>query len=466
MQLTGTAAPFASQKSNKMSSSSSASGSGFSTSDAETKYKKPEFDLRIHSHADNIKNVLPQYNVNSFLPQENRCNSYFNAQANQPVVGNHFTSSFCCGADETLGRDPNSSVNLKSIKNEREIPIFDRREILKELRNRQNNLNYVNLFSAQKRTESGKDYAQYNAQNTNSRITPFFLPPQQSAFSGWYMNIKELGCVISTFRYAPRAGGEPFSKSGIDIKNVFDCKSFTQDLKVKSYLIKPSKITKSDLNIMIAGKSEMIGFNTLKGFFNKINKTVKSNNRKKYVYGYWHMFDKMAHKKGVGSREIKKHFLELSKEVSRLAKRLKGTNTKLIISADHGFVDCPKSKFIDLKDHPKMGECLTLPLCGDSRVKYCYVKPDKVKQFEKYVKTKLKKCCDCYTNKEIIEKGFYGLFKPNKKLYDSTGDYILIMKDKYTLKDYILGEEKMFKIGKHSGVSEDEMLVPLVVVDC
>jgi hypothetical protein len=303
---------------------------------------------------------------------------------------------------------------------------------------------------------------------TATAVTTFLtgLPPQQSAFSGWYMNIKELGCVISTFRYAPRAGGEPFSKSGIDIKNVFDCKSFTQDLKVKSYLIKPSKITKSDLNIMIAGKSEMIGFNTLKGFFNKINKTVKSNNRKKYVYGYWHMFDKMAHKKGVGSREIKKHFLELSKEVSRLAKRLKGTNTKLIISADHGFVDCPKSKFIDLKDHPKMGECLTLPLCGDSRVKYCYVKPDKVKQFEKYVKTKLKKCCDCYTNKEIIEKGFYGLFKPNKKLYDRTGDYILIMKDKYTLKDYILGEEKMFKIGKHSGVSEDEMLVPLVVVDC
>jgi hypothetical protein len=50
----------------------------------------------------------------------------------------------------------------------------------------------------------------------------------------------------------------------------------------------------------------------------------------------------------------------------------------------------------------------------------------------------------------------------NKKLYDRVGDYVLIMKKDYVLKDHNHHSEK----GSHWSLSDDEMLVPLVIVDC
>ena len=48
-------------------------------------------------------------------------------------------------------------------------------------------------------------------------------------------------------------------------------------------------------------------------------------------------------------------------------------------------IDVPKKKIIDLKDHPELVDTQTLPFCGDFRYSYHYIKPDRTKDFEKYV---------------------------------------------------------------------------------
>ncbi|MBW2969434.1 hypothetical protein KY314_04980, partial [Candidatus Woesearchaeota archaeon] len=68
--------------------------------------------------------------------------------------------------------------------------------------------------------------------------------------------------------------------------------------------------------------------------------------------------------------------------------------------------------------------------------------------------------------KEMINKNYFGLKKPNPKLFDRTGDYILITKNNYMIKDFILGEKKEFHIGNHGGTSKEEMFVPLILIDC
>jgi hypothetical protein len=55
---------------------------------------------------------------------------------------------------------------------------------------------------------------------------------------------------------------------------------------------------------------------------------------------------------------------------------------------------------------------------------------------------------------------------PNKKLFDRVGDYILVMKENYILKDVLLGEHENKNIGHHGGVSKEEMYVPLIVFNC
>jgi len=61
---------------------------------------------------------------------------------------------------------------------------------------------------------------------------------------------------------------------------------------------------------------------------------------------------------------------------------ISGTNTTVIITADHGLIDIPSANVIFLEDHPELQDTLTLPLCGQSRTAYCYVHPAKAKKFE------------------------------------------------------------------------------------
>ena len=154
----------------------------------------------------------------------------------------------------------------------------------------------------------------------------------------------------------------------------------------------------------------------------------------------------------------------MDKKISKLSKSLENTDTTIIVTADHGLINCGRNRIIDLTDHPELRDMLVMPLTGDARTVYCYVRPNKTKQFEKYVKTKLGKFCEIYKSDDLIKKGFFGLYRPHKKLKDRVGDYTIIMKENYIIQDQIPGVEKKNHIGRHGGVSKEEMYVPLIVI--
>jgi len=300
---------------------------------------------------------------------------------------------------------------------------------------------------------------------TATAITTFLtgLPAQQHAVTGWFMFLKEIGIVSKILPFASRAGDLDLNKF-IDIKKIFNQKCFSDKIKVSSFVIQKKEIIDSDYTLATSGKSKRLSYNSLDGFFRQIKKAVKSSNKQKYIYAYWPEFDSLSHDYGINSKKTEKHFKKLDRKLKKFLKGIEGTNSLIIITSDHGFIDTTKKRTIILKQHPKLEECLTLPLCGEPRAVFCYVHPSKKKQFEKYVKTKLKNICYVYKSEDFIKKNYFGLFKPNRRLFDRIGDYILILKDNYVLKDNILGEKKHFHIGAHGGVSKEEMIVPLIVI--
>jgi hypothetical protein len=148
----------------------------------------------------------------------------------------------------------------------------------------------------------------------------------------------------------------------------------------------------------------------------------------------------------------------------KLAKKLEGTNSIIILTADHGQINTPLEKTLMLKDHPKLLECLSNALSGEPRAAYCYVKQSKKNQFERYIKTKWGKICELHKSEDLVKKNYFGLYKPNPKLLDRIGDYVLILKDDYSIKDFLIGEKKTFHLGRHGGLSKEEMYVPLIVI--
>ena len=254
------------------------------------------------------------------------------------------------------------------------------------------------------------------------------------------------------------------SEYDIDIHEMLNVKGFAEDIKANPYTILHHDILDTDFTKRVFKRSKRIGYHDLDEFFNKTKKVIKSNRSKKYIHAYWPYFDGYSHEYGIDSKRTEKHFKELAKRLEIFIKSIKGTNTTLIITADHGLIDTKKEKVIFIDDHPKLIECLTLPLCGETRFAYCYVRPSKTKQFENYIKTRLSKYCEVYKSEELINKGLFGLYKHNEKLHDRVGDYILVLKDNYILREEVMGEKRSFLIGNHGGLSKDELYVPLIVV--
>jgi predicted AlkP superfamily pyrophosphatase or phosphodiesterase len=300
---------------------------------------------------------------------------------------------------------------------------------------------------------------------TASCITTFStgVAPQQHGITGWFTYLKELGMITTILRTRPRLGGNSFSEIGIDLNRIFTEKSLASKIKVKSYTVIHDDILKSDYNKINNKNSTMLGYTDINGCFESIKKAIDQKGQK-YVYAYWGDLDHLAHEKGMNSKSAYKHFKSIDKNVKKLAKYLEGKNTLLIITADHGLIDTPRERTILLKNHPKLAECLTLQFSGEPRCAYCYVKPEKLKQFKDYVKKYLKKEFYLIKSEELVKRNFYGLYKSHPRLADRIGDYALIAKENYTIRDALLGQEEKIHIGNHGGISEEEIYVPLIII--
>ena len=291
------------------------------------------------------------------------------------------------------------------------------------------------------------------------------LSPQEHGMTAWYMHSREFASQIIPLPYVPRFKGVDLGNL-LEINKLFNLKSLTNRLKLKPYVVLNKKIVNSRFTKACARKSKRKKYSTISNYFQTIKKTINSNKQRKFIFCYYGELDGICHDKGSTSKQALKHFKELSKKLSSFIKSIKGTHTTLIITADHGETEVHKSKRINLKDHPKLRDTLVFPLCGEHRFAYCYVKLSKEKEFENYVKTKLKHCCDLFKSEDLLKKGYFGKFKVHKELKNRIGDYTLIMKDHYGIYDWLDYKKKNhYNLGDHGGLSDDELYVPIIVIN-
>lgn len=301
---------------------------------------------------------------------------------------------------------------------------------------------------------------------TATAITTFLTgtAPQQHGITGWNMLLKELGVIATILPFTSRMGvslSSPFDVA----KKIFKYPSVFDQIKSQSYYIIPKKISNSAYTLAHTGNSKKIPVNGLGELFQSIVKSVKENNRKKYIYAYWNQYDSIAHSNGYNSSAATQHVEQIQGYLKSLMLQLKDTSSIVMITADHGFTNTAKEYTIELKNHPELVSCLALPLCGESRAAYCYVKSSKKEKFEAYIQNNLSEFMELHLSEDLLKKGLFGSGRANEALVDRVGDYILLMKENYILKDFLLTEEEHFYDGRHGGCSNNEMFVPLIVYD-
>ncbi|MDH3995135.1 MAG: alkaline phosphatase family protein [Gammaproteobacteria bacterium] len=290
------------------------------------------------------------------------------------------------------------------------------------------------------------------------------LAPQQHGLTGWFTYLRELGSVVTILPWVLRAGGPQLGESGRAATELLNLPSFFDRLAVDTYSVMPDFLQGSEFNRMVSGQASLVPYATFQQCFDEIARLCR-NTRKKYVYAYWAGFDMLAHGFGVGSGQVASHFFELDQAFEKLVDQLAGSDTTLLVSADHGFIDAPPEKRIDLSDHPELKACLQVPLCGEPRLAYCYVRRDMRPRFEDYVEQNFSGIAQLYLSQDLVNENLYGLGDAHPELAHRTGDYTLVMEDKHVMIDSLPGDTTPQLVGYHGGLSSQEIYVPLILVD-
>jgi len=182
-----------------------------------------------------------------------------------------------------------------------------------------------------------------------------------------------------------------------------------------------------------------------------------------FIMAYSDKPDGLLHKFGTDSEEAKEYVLEAEKKVKELAEKL-SDDTLIIISADHGHKNIEKA--YSLLEYPEIMECLYMPMALESRTVTFWVKDDMKKAFEERFNNIFKNEFLLMTKDEFLKKHFLGYGDKHPKIDEFLGNYIaLSISSSIITIETFLAEGKPVKKSTHCGLTEDEMEVPVIVIN-
>lgn len=286
--------------------------------------------------------------------------------------------------------------------------------------------------------------------------------PAEHGILGWHLHLHDLG-MVSTILPATTRTASPMAGDKFDLRKYLDLPLPLQSVKCRKELISWSGIPKGRFSRAGVRWNRVRSCTTLAGLSRQIVAFAKTPGRA-LAYAYWPGYDSFCHEVGCCHPKTVRHLAEIDRMLAGLVRKLRGTGTVLIVTADHGLVDSTPAHRISLREIPGFYDCLAILPSGDARCAHCFVRPSKVRKFRSLVLQWLEKACLCVPGEVLLKIGAFGPGKPHRALANRVGDFVLIAKGDYTFGSHLPGEKIEFNVANHGGMSPAEVRVPLIVI--
>jgi hypothetical protein len=284
------------------------------------------------------------------------------------------------------------------------------------------------------------------------------LSPLEHGLTGWFTYFGAAGCVAAPLPFQSRGDNLPLGARGVQPGQIFSAAPLFDALAVRSIVVTFRPIVDSRYNLHHCGRAERRAYRDLAGFVDEVEAAVKCGDERKFVYAYWPEYDSVSHRHGSESAEAEAAFARIDQAFGALLARLAGTESMVIATADHGFIDVPPERA--LEPPAALASRLRFPLCGERRVAFCHV--HSAPEFMAIAADWLGERAEVRPSGALVEEGWFGSGTPHPRLAERVGDVALVMREDYAIKDWTPGEPRHLHIGNHGGTSEAEMTIPLI----
>jgi hypothetical protein len=184
-----------------------------------------------------------------------------------------------------------------------------------------------------------------------------------------------------------------------------------------------------------------------------------------FVSVYWGLIDSIGHRRGPSSpvidAEVRGWTALMEGEFLNPLSPAAAAGTVLTLLADHGQVDTPPDKAVRLDHHPELLQRLLMKPLAERRLSYLFVRQGRVQEVRRYLRESLGHTFVTLDSAQALEAGLFGPGQPAPETPARLGDLILVSRQDHILYDE---DEETDTLGRHGGLSPEEMLVPCLLV--
>ena len=309
---------------------------------------------------------------------------------------------------------------------------------------------------------------------TSAALTTFWTgqPPARHGITGYETWLKEYGLVANMIFHAPFSFGMEFGSlrhAGFDpceFLNLPTLGSHLQTVGVQAHAFQNELIINSGLSEMFFDGVQRHGFLDENDLWSQMRAFLEAQrDQRNYLWVYWEHVDSLSHKLGPDADEVYANFAGFSQAFQReIVESLSPEareDTLLLLAADHGSVYTPDNPHYDLSNHPNLLRRLHMMPTGENRMAYLHVRPGQTEAVREYIERTWPRQFSVVESAHALHAGLLGPGEQHPGLADRTGDLLVLARGEAY---WWWGNRPNPLLGRHGGLTEGDMLVPLLSV--
>lgn len=178
------------------------------------------------------------------------------------------------------------------------------------------------------------------------------------------------------------------------------------------------------------------------------------------TYVYWPDLDRTGHEHGAGSAPWRAALREADRLVRGIVERMP-TNAALVVTSDHGMVNCPAQDRIVIDDEPALRADVDV-VAGEPRARHLYVRPGRAADVARRWEERLAARATVYTRAQLVDSGVLG--EVADFAAERLGDVVVVGEGATSLASSVDARVSGL-IGQHGGLTRAELAVPAIWFD-
>lgn len=293
-------------------------------------------------------------------------------------------------------------------------------------------------------------------------------PPATHGMVGYEIWLKDFGIVTNMITQSPMVfkGASSLEKAGFEPEKMLPGPLLGAHLKahgVDVHTFLHHSITNSGLSRTFLHEVDIHPFGTIADLWISLRQLLEAGkDQRRFIWVYWSALDGLAHRHGPDNERVCAEFSLFSQAFERFFLSRLDPNarerTLFLLTSDHGQIATPKNPHNELCHHPSLTRRLHLYPTGENRLIYLFIRPGQVRAVREYLHVTWPGQFTVLPPEQVVRSGLLGNSRPHPQLGDRLGDEIVIPHGNAYL--WWANKENPL-LGRHGGLSPEEMLVPL-----